>query len=66
MSTYTIEFRRAWPFPRAGGTLKVLQPNITERAGARQEWRPGEIRLVTSWDQGTADVDRLAAAIAAL
>ncbi len=30
------------------------------------DWGPGEIRLVTSWDQDMAAVDRLAAAIAAL
>jgi threonine aldolase len=30
------------------------------------DWAPGEIRLVTSWDQGDAPVERLAAAIAAL
>ena len=30
------------------------------------DWGPGEIRFVTSWDQQAQDVDRLAAAIAAL
>ena len=30
------------------------------------DWGPGEIRLVTSWDQQGEDLDRLAAAIAAL
>jgi len=30
------------------------------------DWAPGEIRLVTSWDQSGAPVERLAAAIAAL
>ena len=30
------------------------------------EWGPGQIRLVTSWDQKPDDVDKLAAAIAAL
>jgi threonine aldolase len=30
------------------------------------DWGTGEVRLVTSWDQGGEDVDRLAAAIAAL
>jgi threonine aldolase len=30
------------------------------------DWAPGEIRLVTSWDQGGAPVERMAAAIAAL
>jgi threonine aldolase len=30
------------------------------------DWGPGEIRLVTSWDQDPADVERLAAAIADL
>jgi threonine aldolase len=30
------------------------------------DWRPGEIRLVTSWDQSDESVDRLSAAIAAL
>jgi threonine aldolase len=30
------------------------------------DWGPGEIRLVTSWDQGGEEVERLAAAIAAL
>ena len=30
------------------------------------DWGPGEIRFVTSWDQGGEPVDQLAAAIAAL
>jgi threonine aldolase len=30
------------------------------------DWGPGEIRLVTSWDQRDEDVERLAAALAAL
>ena len=30
------------------------------------DWAPGEIRLVTSWDQDMGAVTRLAAAIAAL
>jgi threonine aldolase len=30
------------------------------------DWAPGEIRLVTSWDQDMAAVGRLAAAIRAL
>jgi threonine aldolase len=30
------------------------------------DWAPGEVRLVTSWDQSMAAVERLAAAIAAL
>jgi threonine aldolase len=30
------------------------------------EWGPGEIRLVTSWDQDEALVERLAAALTAL
>jgi len=30
------------------------------------DWGPGEIRLVTSWDQQGGDLDRLATAIAAL
>jgi threonine aldolase len=30
------------------------------------DWRPGEIRLVTSWDSNEAAVNQLAAAIAAL
>jgi threonine aldolase len=30
------------------------------------EWGPGQIRLVTSWDQDPAGVDKLTAAIAAL
>jgi threonine aldolase len=30
------------------------------------DWGPGEIRLVTAWDQDPADVERLAAAIAGL
>ena len=30
------------------------------------DWEPGEIRLVTSWDQPAAEVEALAAAIAAL
>ena len=49
--------------------LRVSEP---EAARLRQQgfefydWGTGEIRLVTSWDQGDADVDRLASAIAAL
>jgi threonine aldolase len=30
------------------------------------DWAPGEVRLVTSWDQDMAAVGRLAEAIAAL
>ena len=30
------------------------------------DWGPGEIRLVTSWDQGGEPLNQLAAAIAAL
>jgi len=30
------------------------------------DWGPGEIRLVTSWDQRAEDVERLAAALASL
>ena len=30
------------------------------------DWAPGEVRLVTSWDQDMAAVERLAAAIRAL
>jgi len=30
------------------------------------DWAPGEIRLVTSWDQEGEPVERLAAAIASL
>jgi threonine aldolase len=30
------------------------------------DWAPGEVRLVTSWDQSMAAVERVAAAIAAL
>jgi len=30
------------------------------------EWGPGQIRLVTSWDQQGEALDRLASAIAAL
>ena len=30
------------------------------------DWGPGEIRLVTSWNQQGGDLDRLAAAIASL
>jgi threonine aldolase len=30
------------------------------------EWGPGEIRLVTSWDQSDESVDCISAAIAAL
>ena len=48
---------------------------VTRRGGARAcalmgfdfyDWGPGEIRLVTSWDQPGEPLDRLAAAIAAL
>jgi threonine aldolase len=50
----------------------VLNVSADEAARLRAEgfdfydWGPGEIRLVTSWDQQGADLDRLAAAIAAL
>ena len=30
------------------------------------DWGPGEIRLVTSWDQQAADVERLTVALRAL
>ena len=48
--------------------------NVTEEEARRlrdlgfdfYDWGPGEIRLVTSWDQQGEDLDRLAAAIAAL
>ena len=48
--------------------------NVTEDEAARlralgfdfYDWGPGEIRLVTSWDQQGDDLDRLASAIAAL
>ena len=30
------------------------------------DWGPGEIRLVTSWDQSGEPIERLAAAISAL
>ena len=30
------------------------------------DWTPGEVRLVTSWDQKMEEVERLAGAIAAL
>jgi threonine aldolase len=30
------------------------------------DWAPGEVRLVTSWDQDMGAVERLARAIAAL
>ena len=30
------------------------------------DWAPGEVRLVTSWDQDMAAVERLASAIRAL
>jgi threonine aldolase len=30
------------------------------------DWAPGEVRLVTSWDQDMVAVDRLASAIRAL
>lgn len=49
--------------------LKVSQE---EAAGLRGQgfdfynWAPGEIRLVVSWDQQSADIDALAAAIEAL
>lgn len=49
-----------------------LKVSANEAAGLRAQgfdfydWGPGQIRLVTSWDQGGEEVDRLAAAIAAL
>ena len=49
-----------------------LKVNAEEAAGLRAQgfdfydWGPGQIRLVTSWDQRGEEVDRLAAAIAAL
>jgi threonine aldolase len=49
-----------------------LRVSEAEAARLRQQgfefydWGTGEIRLVTRWDQGDADVDRLASAIAAL
>jgi hypothetical protein len=50
--------------------VKLLTP--AEAAALRSagfdfyDWAPGEVRLVTSWDQSMAAVERLAAAIAAL
>jgi threonine aldolase len=49
-----------------------LKASADEAAGLRSlgfdfyDWAPGEIRLVTSWDQQSEAVERLAAAIAAL
>jgi threonine aldolase len=49
-----------------------IRANTEEAAALRSQgfdfydWGPGEIRLVTSWDQGGEPVERLAAAIAAL
>ena len=49
-----------------------LEVSADEAASLRQqgfdfyEWGPGQIRFVTSWDQQGEEVDRLAAAIAAL
>jgi threonine aldolase len=49
-----------------------LKVNSDEAASLRAQgfdfydWAPGEIRLVTSWDQKLEDVEQLAAAIAAL
>ena len=49
-----------------------LNVSVEEAASLRAlgfdfyDWGPGEIRLVTSWDQQGEDLDRLAAAIAAL
>ena len=49
-----------------------LRMSADESAGLRAQgfdfydWGPGEIRLVTSWDQDEADVAKLAAAISAL
>lgn len=49
-----------------------LKVNAEEAAGLRAQgfdfydWGPGQIRLVTSWDQRGEEVDRLAAAISAL
>jgi threonine aldolase len=39
---------------------------LRERGFDFYDWGPGEIRFVTSWDQQAQDVDRLAAALAAL
>lgn len=49
-----------------------LRATLEEAAALRAQgfdfydWAPGEIRLVTSWDQGGEPVERLAAAIASL
>jgi len=49
--------------------LKVSAEEAAQLRGAGfdfYDWAPGEIRLVTSWDQQGEALDRLAAAIAAL
>lgn len=61
--------RLAYPVEANEIFLKV---SADEAVGLRAQgfdfydWGPGQIRLVTSWDQGGEEVDRLAAAIAAL
>src|SRR5437588_4204119 len=47
--------------------LTAAESEQLERQGFDfYEWGPGQIRLVTSWDSGGDDLDRLAAALAAL
>jgi threonine aldolase len=71
--------RKSSPRRRRGGLVYPVEANevflnvsADEAASLRAQgfdfydWGPGEIRLVTSWDQQGEHVDRLAAAIAAL
>ena len=71
--------RRRWPKPRRHAWRYPVEANevflkvtAEEAANLRglgfdfYEWGPGEIRLVTSWDQRGEDVERLASAIARL
>lgn len=74
--------RAAQALAEAAGTARLVHPveanelfvrmSTDEAASIRAlgfdfyDWAPGEVRLVTSWDQDMAAVARLAAAIAAL
>ena len=60
--------RLAYPVEANEVFLKVTAENRQLRGLGFDfyEWGPGEIRLVTSWDQRSEDVERLASAIARL
>ena len=58
---YPVEANEVFLRMTAGESERLLKQGFDF-----YEWGPGEIRLVTSWDQKPEDVDRLSAAIAAL